>query len=106
MNWKSPKLPYEVKGETTTFNLSISTGHSDDPAYTKEQARLAKEEGIHIYVVGVGLEKTQELHDIASPPAIDNIFTSKTFKDLDNLEAKLFSVFSDNCPRKTLVIYY
>ena len=75
-------------------------GKSDYEAYTVEQADEAKYADIHMYAIGVGLDQTQELKEIASDPWQENVFVSDSFDDLDRLEARIFDVISDVCPRK------
>ena len=75
-------------------------GASDEPIRTMKAAVDAKGEGIHVYAIAVGLDISEELKSIASPPWKDNVFVTKDFNNLDALNSKLFDVISDVCPRK------
>lgn len=78
------------------------TGTSDDPEETMRQAALCKEAGIHIYAIAVGLKVNDELMNMASAPWQQNVFTTKNFKALADLQTQLYELISDVCPRKTI----
>ena len=57
---------------------------------TIPEAEMAKEAGIHIFTIGVGLgKKIDELHAMASLPAKKNSFAVDTFADLRSVVEKL-----------------
>ena len=64
------------------------------------QAALAKEAGIHIAAIAVGLGINDELKSMASEPWENNVFTPDNFGNLKTLNDALFGILSDVCPRK------
>lgn len=58
---------------------------------TIPDAELARDFGIHIYAVGIGLSDTRELDAIASEPASENSFNVADFDELSGLGAKIFT---------------
>ncbi|XP_045165576.2 uncharacterized protein LOC123529337 [Mercenaria mercenaria] len=78
----------------------ILDGSSDDPRETKRQAALAKEAGIHIYAIAVGLNIDDELKSIASEPWEQNVFTTNNFEELKSLNKQLLEIVSDVCPQQ------
>lgn len=55
-----------------------------------DEAERARDEGIHIYAVGIGLSDDTELNQIASIPASENTFSVKDFDELKNLDEQIF----------------
>ncbi|XP_025106489.1 collagen alpha-3(VI) chain-like isoform X11 [Pomacea canaliculata] len=62
---------------------------------TIPEAEQARDEGIHIYAIGIGLTDTTELDGIASRPVDDNRFAVQEFSELRTLRDRVFSAF---CP--------
>ena len=58
---------------------------------TIPQAEMARDEGIHIYVIGIGLTDTTEIDGIASKPLDQNRFTVDDFSELSDLRNHVFS---------------
>ena len=56
-----------------------------------EQARLAKEAGIHIFAVGINLKNLTELNLMASPPSKQNVLQIDNFEDLSDLKGRVFN---------------
>ena len=54
-------------------------------------ADAARNEGIHIYGIGVGLKETEELKGISNKPVSENMFTIDNFDELDGLEKRVFA---------------
>jgi len=53
----------------------IPGGPSDDPRSTASEAQAAREEGVHIFVVGVGsFVSEEEMESVASQPPKDFTF--------------------------------
>lgn len=63
------------------------------------EAITAREDGIHIYAIGVGLSDETELRQIASQPDSENIFVVKNFDELRDLDERIFTFM---CPCKSL----
>ena len=60
---------------------------------TIPEAEQARAEGIHIYVIGIGLTDTREIDGIASKPVEENRFTVQEFSELTALRDKVFQSF-------------
>ena len=83
---------------------------------TIAQALLAKQEGIHIITVGVGLSgQTQEVDAIASAPADVNRYLVMDFLELESIVPKLithicrgifFVIFQSHCLLHTVIMAY
>ena len=58
---------------------------------TIPKADKARNEGIHIYAIGIGLSDTKELEGIANKPSRDNQFAIDDFDELDGLEKQVFA---------------
>ena len=68
----------------------ISGSESDrNKRKTIPEARKLWSKKIHVYAVGVGLENTQEIHAIATPPASENSFAVRSYIELSALSAKI-----------------
>uniref|UniRef100_A0A0B7ART5 Collagen alpha-3(VI) chain n=2 Tax=Arion vulgaris TaxID=1028688 RepID=A0A0B7ART5_9EUPU len=63
---------------------------------TVASARLAHDEGIHIYSIGVGLSDYRELDGIASPPARENSIKVANFDDLQYVDDV---ILASACPK-------
>ena len=71
--------------------IVITDGQSNrNSKKTIPKADKARNEGIHIYAIGVGLSDTKELEGIANKPAADNKFTIDDFDQLNGLEKQVF----------------
>lgn len=58
---------------------------------TVPEAEQAREDGVHIYALGVGLSDTKELDGMASKPIEENRFAVQDFNELRGLRHKVFS---------------
>ncbi|KAK6961154.1 collagen alpha-1(XIV) chain, partial [Biomphalaria glabrata] len=58
---------------------------------TVPNARLAHDDGIHIFTIGVGLSDTRELEGIATPPASQNSFKVDNFDELEYMDGLIFA---------------
>ncbi|XP_041374199.1 uncharacterized protein LOC121387240 [Gigantopelta aegis] len=65
---------------------------------TIPEAEGARDEGIHIYAIGIGLTDTREIDGIASPPVEENRFTVTEFSELRALRDKVFRSFCVQAP--------
>ncbi|KAK3599021.1 hypothetical protein CHS0354_012500 [Potamilus streckersoni] len=65
---------------------------------TIPEAEDARDAGIHIYAVGIGLVDDKELRGIASEPAKHNTFAVKDFDELAGLEKRIFTSFCSGQP--------
>lgn len=67
--------------------IVITDGSSNDPKATAHQAALAREEGIHIFAVGVGQDvDPDELEAIASRPQDQYVFNVEDFMGLQRIK--------------------
>ena len=64
---------------------------------TIPEAEQARNDGIHIYVIGIGLTDTTEIDGIASRPIEENRFAIQEFSELRSLRDQVFAAF---CPSK------
>jgi hypothetical protein len=72
--------------------LILTDGISNINAHKlSDDAAKAREEGIHIYAVGIGLSVDFELKQIASVPTSENIFSVQNFDELANLDEQIFT---------------
>ncbi|XP_056013502.1 cartilage matrix protein-like isoform X2 [Ostrea edulis] len=62
---------------------------------TIPEAKEARQKGIHIYVIGIGLKDLKEVNEIVSEPASLNVFAVNTTDELEGLEEK---VLVTSCP--------
>lgn len=70
--------------------IIITDGLSNiNPEATIPEAELAKEQGVHIFAVGVGVQDPWELNAIASKPTDKNVFQVNDWEDLWNLPKEL-----------------
>lgn len=58
---------------------------------TIPEAETARDDGITIYALGIGLLETKELKGISSLPLEEHLFTVEDFTELGELEKSLFS---------------
>ncbi|KAL4227154.1 hypothetical protein ACF0H5_015127 [Mactra antiquata] len=75
----------------------ITDGKSNNNNFTVSQAILARSEGIHLIVVGIGLTDLIESHEIASDPSEDNVFNVEDFDQLFSLESSVKNMFTPQC---------
>ena len=68
---------------------------------TIPEAEQARNDGIHIYVIGIGLTDTTEIDGIASRPIEENRFAIQEFSELRSLRDQVFAAF---CPSKIINI--
>ncbi len=69
---------------------------------TIPEAEKARDQDIHIYVIGIGLTDTREIDGIASRPIEDNRFTVQEFSELTVMREK---VFGSICPSKIISLF-
>lgn len=60
---------------------------------TIPEAQNARDQGIHIYAIGIGLSDFYEIDGIASPPLEENRFSVNDFSELRDLRHKVFASF-------------
>ncbi|KAJ8319985.1 hypothetical protein KUTeg_001572 [Tegillarca granosa] len=70
---------------------------------TIPEADRAKEKGIHVYIIGIGLTDTREIFAMATAPASENAFTVTGFDELKGLDQQIFSAI---CPALAFKIRY
>ncbi|XP_059170597.1 collagen alpha-4(VI) chain-like [Physella acuta] len=86
------------RAEIPNIALVLIDGLSTvNPEQTVPNARLAQNDGIHIYTVGIGLSDYRELDGIASPPAKENSFKVASFDDLVHVDDMIFAAA---CPEE------
>uniref|UniRef100_A0A8C3B5Q7 VWFA domain-containing protein n=1 Tax=Cairina moschata TaxID=8855 RepID=A0A8C3B5Q7_CAIMO len=71
--------------------ILITSGESSDEV--ELPAKKLRHRGISIYVVGVGVQNTSELQQIASKPFDKYLYSIKSFDDLPDLSTKLLKNF-------------
>ena len=57
---------------------------------TIPEAVTARENGIHIYAIGIALQDLREVNGIASEPASLNVFAVDSFDELEGLDEKIY----------------
>ena len=72
------------------IGVILTDGESTDSRYVSQEAERAKLNGIHVFGIGVGLRKTDELKEIASVPASKNAFVLKGFNELRVFDERFF----------------
>lgn len=65
----------------------------------EDEVNLAKEEGIQIYAVGIGLSDDTEINLIASPPSSEHVYSVINFDELRNLDERIYESL---CPCKSV----
>lgn len=76
--------------------ILLTDGVSNVNAYdTIPEAVKARDAGIHIYAIGIGLTDTTELSQISSLPVDENMFIVTDFNELSNLKERIFDQY---CP--------
>ena len=63
---------------------------------TIPEGEEARNKGIHMYVIGIGLTDYKEIDGIASRPVEENRFAVDEFSELDMLKEKVFAAFCGN----------
>ena len=93
-NMKS-KMFTTAKGDRSDVDnvaIVITDGQSNvDSKRTIPNADAARNEGIYVYAVGIGLANTEELEGIANKPAQENTFAVDDFNALKGLEEEVFA---------------
>ena len=69
---------------------------------TMYEAQLARDDGILIFTIGVGLSDTRELDGIASQPTDDHSFKVKTFAELKVVDD---IIYATACPSELFVSF-
>ncbi|KAK7502428.1 hypothetical protein BaRGS_00006381, partial [Batillaria attramentaria] len=82
----------DVPNVAVVITDGVSNVNSDR---TIPEAEAARDDGIHIYTIGIGLTDTREMDAIATPPASANSFS---VKDLDELRFLHQTIFASICP--------
>ena len=70
---------------------------------TIPEAEEARNEGIHIYAIGIGLSDRTELDAMATIPPSENSFAVQSFDELVGLDEKIFQSI---CPGKSMYTVY
>ncbi|KAK6961160.1 collagen alpha-3(VI) chain-like isoform X4, partial [Biomphalaria glabrata] len=80
------------RADVPNFAIVLTDGVSTVNAErTVPNARLAHDDGIHIFTIGVGLSDTRELEGIATPPASQNSFKVDNFDALEYVDDLIFA---------------
>lgn len=80
--------------------ILITDGVSNlDAERTVPEAVASHQQGIHIFVVGIGLTDTLELQQMASPPGVDNLYLVKSFDELTQAKIRT-ETFRKMCDSK------
>ncbi|WAR25836.1 CO6A4-like protein [Mya arenaria] len=85
------------RSEAPNVAVIVTDGKSNDNAYTVQQATIAKANGIHMIVVGIGMDDESELHQIASEPTAINVVKVDQFSHLFTIEQLITNLFIGNC---------
>ena len=73
--------------EVFKIGIVITDGKSTNTTATAIEAKLAREEGIHMFAIGVGRNyDINELYDIASEPSQDYVFRARNYRTLNRLK--------------------
>jgi hypothetical protein len=70
--------------------LITDGGSNINARKTIPEAVKARDQNIHIYVIGIGLTDTREIDGIASRPVEENRFTVQEFSELQVMRQKVF----------------
>ncbi|WAR25563.1 CO6A4-like protein [Mya arenaria] len=78
--------------------IVITDGDSDNYTHTVDQAKLARDNGIHIFAIGIALKNLTELKNIATPaPGDGNVLSIDDFDHLESLRGKIFASICTEC---------
>lgn len=86
---------FQFPGSQHRFNVTqigivVTDGQSDDPEQTRLEAELTREQGIHLFAVGVGTNRhLRELEAIASQPKVDYTILGDSHSGLDRIRKLL-----------------
>lgn len=87
--------------DVKNYCILITDGVSNINARrTIPEAVKARDDNIHMYVIGIGLTDTKEIDGIASPPVEENRFTVQEFSELKNMRDQVFNSLRKGCPSK------
>ena len=87
----------------TRVIILITAGPSDDPRTTATEALAAREDGVHIFVVGVGpFVSRQEVQSIVGQPSSNFAFL---VEDASNLSRVAEQLAARICKRKLLSLF-
>ncbi|KAH3749755.1 hypothetical protein DPMN_184266, partial [Dreissena polymorpha] len=64
---------------------------------TIPEAEAARNKGIRVYAIGIGLSDTRELDGMGSEPKSENVFNVKQFDELNDVIEKIFGGDSSAC---------
>ncbi|XP_052778428.1 uncharacterized protein LOC128215858 [Mya arenaria] len=79
--------------------IVITDGDSDNYTHTVDQAKLARDNGIHIFAIGIALKNLTELKNIATPaPGDGNVLSIDDFDHLESLRGKIFASICTGTP--------
>jgi len=82
--------------EVPNIGVVITDGVSNvNSRRTIPEAVNARDAGIHVYAIGIGLTDTREVNAIANDPPEDNSFNVQSFDELEGLDEKIFTAL---CP--------
>lgn len=92
------------RSDVENIAIVITDGISNiNSKRTIPEAQLARDAGIHIFVIGIGLTETTEIDGIVSKPLDKNKFTVTDFSELRDLKQSIFAalcegrIWSDLC---------
>jgi len=76
-------------------------------ALFSDQAKEAREAGIHIFAIGIALRNLTELKNIATPgPGDKNVLTISEFEGLKSLKGRIFaSICTGKCQLLYVILY-
>lgn len=80
-----------AKGYVPQLAVLITSGESNDEV--EQPAKKLRYRGISIYVVGIGIQNTTELQQIASKPFRRYLYSIGSFNDLPDLSTRLLQNF-------------
>ena len=86
MREKMFETQYGGRKNEIQIGIVITDGESDNPTATALQARLAREQGIHLFAIGVGNAQEAELKNIASQPSDKFVFRVTNYGHLDTIK--------------------
>ena len=82
-------------GRPRQVGILVTDGRSNDPTGTWQEARILREDGVHLMAVAVGPSPDlEELYNIVNAPEKNNVFVAP---DWNNLGSVLSDVVSSTC---------
>ena len=95
---------YGDRNDAPNVAVIITDGQSNNNTQTVQEAAIAKNMGIHIVTIGVGMTDMTELYQIASAPPTGNVFISSDFNQLFSIIDVIEDKFKEECTGMYIII--